>query len=130
MLENTVNTLSDFSEICHIQDLKDLTWFYRLRDILICQQVYLAAMIDYAKTSNLSRGSALYTDFNGEKPFSSLPNQFTYRLEASDCKSHIQEITYAKDGIKINWRSPRPVPALDQTFENVWKSYRENRNII
>ena len=36
--------------------------------MLLSQKVYLFAMLDYAKAGGASRGSALYTDLEGELP--------------------------------------------------------------
>lgn len=38
---------------------------YRLRDILICQRMYLFAMMDYIRQGNKTRGSSLYYDKSG-----------------------------------------------------------------
>ncbi|HAN44144.1 MAG TPA: oxidoreductase, partial [Ruminococcaceae bacterium] len=66
---------------------------FRLRDMLISQYVYLSAMLDYISNSGKSRGSALYTDLNGAKPYESLPDTFTFTLDDGSRGNLIQEIT-------------------------------------
>jgi len=41
----------------------------------------------------------------------------------------IQEIQYADGRFIANIREVRPIPREDAFFENVWRSYRENKNI-
>ena len=94
-----------------------------------CQQVYLSAMRDYLERGGKSRGSALYTDPDGEKPYAVLPDTFTFRLDNGAGGGVIQEAVYQNGACKISWRPVRPIPEDDDFFENVWRSYRENGNI-
>lgn len=41
----------------------------------------------------------------------------------------IQEIQYADGRFIVNIREVRPIPREDAFFENVWRGYRENKNI-
>lgn len=107
----------------------ELLWAYRLRDTLISQQVYLAAMLDYIHHGGKSRGSALYTDPSGTKPFAQLPDTFIFTVDDGSLGSIVQEVQYQPDGCRFNWRSVRPIPEDDDFFENVWRSYRETENI-
>lgn len=112
-----------------IQRSGELPWLYRLRDILISQQVYLCAMLDYAAHGGKSRGSALYTDQNGEKPFAQLPDEFTFAVDDGSRGNLIQEAAYENGSCKFFWRTVRPIPEDDDFFENVWRAYRETGNI-
>lgn len=114
-----------WSKPCSIKDL------FKLHDALVCQKCYLSAMIDYAKHNLPSRGSALYYDQNGSKPYSVLPDKFTYRTATGKEENLIQEMSYdSKAGTcSFNWRPVRPVPENDDFFENTWRHYRENGNV-
>lgn len=107
----------------------ELQWVYRLRDTLICQQVYLSAMLDYMARGGASRGSALYTDPSGRKPFAQLPDAFTFTLDDGSRGGLVQEVLYRGGGCQFRWRPVRPIPEDDDFFENVWRSYRETGNI-
>lgn len=102
---------------------------FRLRDTLLTQKCYLESMLNYASEKGKSRGSALYTDYTGFKPYSSLPNTFTFSLDDGAKDSLIQEMLYKDGKCSFNWRPVRPLPKNDDFFENVWRSYRENGNI-
>ena len=112
-----------------VPKLSDLQWLFRLRDTLICQDVYLAAMEDYAANGGKSRGSALYTDFNGQKPYPTLPDTFTFVLDDGSRGDLVQEVSYRNGSCTFRWRPVRPIPEDDDFFENVWRAYRETGNI-
>lgn len=108
----------------------ELALLYRLRDMLISQCAYLSAMIDYCAQGGKSRGSALYTDrANGEKPLPALPDTFAFSPDETE-HPLIQELWYEDGTCRFAWRTPRPLPQEDDFFENVWRSYRENQNIV
>ncbi len=121
--------LTSYSEIVSVAAPSELGRLFRLRDVLICQYVYLFAMKDYMEQGGKSRGSALYTDLEGKKPYSILPDAFTFCLDDGSRGSLIQEVTYHNGDCTFLWRLVRPIPDDDDFFENVWRSYRENKNI-
>ncbi len=127
--EKIESELANFNSFVRISFPKNLHKVYRLYDILLCQYVYLMAMIDYVKNGGKSRGSALYTDTNGERSYESLPNLFTFTLDDGTRGDRIQEVTYKNGKCKFSWRKVREIPDDDDFFENVWRGYRENGNV-
>lgn len=121
--------IAEFSNKIKITQSRDLRKVYRLYDILICQYVYLNAMADYIKNGGKSRGSALYTDMSGQKPYDSLPDTFKFTLDDGSRGTLVQEASYKDGGVSFEWRNIRPIPEDDDFFENVWRAYRENGNI-
>lgn len=107
----------------------DLRWVFRLRDMLMSQYVYLSAMMDYAAMGGKSRGSALYTDRAGTKPFAQLPDAFTFVLDDGSRGGLVQEVLYRNGACEFFWRPVRPIPEDDDFFENVWRAYRQDGNI-
>ena len=113
-----------------VKDGKELRWFFRLRDTLISQIMYLSAMKDYAKQGGKSRGSALYTDpVNGRRPYPELPEEFVFAVDDGSRGELIQEISWNDGQCDAVWRSVHPIPEDDDFFENVWRTYRENGNV-
>ena len=116
-LENTVGADAGLSQA------------FRLRDVLICQQMYLSAMLDYAEKGFATRGSALYYHPEGqlrgglEEVYRFIPND-----GAQD--DQVQEICYTQVGCKVNYRPVRPLPEGGGFFENVWREYRENQGVL
>jgi succinate dehydrogenase/fumarate reductase flavoprotein subunit len=98
---------------------------FRLRDVLICQLVYLSAMADYAKAGGKSRGSALYADPRGSRPYEWLPDGFAFALDDGSLGNMVQEAAYANGEPVFSWREARPIPEADDFFENVWREFRE-----
>lgn len=125
-LPEVIESLSDRVKISSVKELK---WAFRLRDELIAQFVYLSAMLDYISNGGKSRGSALYTDLNGIKPFAQLPDVFTFKVDDGGKGDLIQEVRYKGARCQFEWRKVRPIPKEDDFFENVWRSYRENENV-
>ncbi|MBR5547126.1 MAG: FAD-binding protein [Clostridia bacterium] len=104
----------------------DLRWIYRLKETLICQQLYVQAMLDYLKSGGKSRGSAMYIDPEG-RTIERLPDYYRFRLDGNEHGGVVQEIVLTAEGCKIHWRGIRPMPPEDESFEMVWKAYRERR---
>lgn len=101
----------------------------RLRDILLCQELYLSAMADYREHGGKSRGSALYTDPQGEKPDPRLPETFRFCLDDGSRGGWVQEALRGTEANAFAWRGVRPIPQDDDFFENVWREFREHGNV-
>ncbi|MBQ0070851.1 MAG: FAD-binding protein [Spirochaetales bacterium] len=121
--------LKHFTEEVRYSSLGDLKKVFRLRDVLITQKCYLGSMENYAEEGGKSRGSALYTDENGRKPYEALPDTFTFSLDDGTKDTLIQEMLYKDGDCSYSWRPVRPLPANDDFFENIWRGYRENGNV-
>lgn len=121
--------LAVFSDTVQVTGVIDLGRAFRYKEMLISSFVYLSAMNDYVQKGGKSRGSALYTDETGVKPFDSLPDIFRFSLEDGSFMDRLQEVTYDPQGCQFSWRGVRPLPKEDDFFENVWRNYRENGNI-
>lgn len=128
-LDRINRTLNDYPKLAKKPEVDQLSIFYRLRDMLISQKVYVEAMLDYIASGAGSRGSALYTDPAGEKPDPSLPELYRCRLDQKAHADVIQEIRLADHNCEKTWRPVRPVPVLDYFFENQWKAYRQRFGI-
>ena len=119
----------DFSKLIRINQPYQLRWVYRLRDMLISIQCYMTAMIDYARVGGKSRGSALYTDPAGTKPYQQLPNEFIFTVDDGKLDEDIQTVRYSDGSCSTEWRKRRPIPENNDFFEVTWKSYRETGNV-
>lgn len=121
--------LANFTKIAKKPGAQNLFHYYRLHQMLYCQKVYLTAMLDYAKRGVGSRGSALYTNAQGEKPLDVLADSFRCVLDASKHNHLTQEVSCEADTIGFEWRQVHPLPQRDDFFENQWRLYRERRKI-
>ena len=107
----------------------ELCLLFRLRDTLIAQKMYLTAMVDYCKTIGLSRGSSLYSDLNGKRPVGDLSEMFCHRLDDASQRNRIQIVTMKQENCECCWRDARPIPDVDNFFENVWRDFRETQGV-
>jgi len=131
LVQNIDSILKLFKETVKYSETAELKRVFRLRDTLITQKCYLEAMIDYVVSGGRSRGSALYTDkTNGIKPYSELPDEFTFALDDGSKDSLIQEMSFENGCCKFIWRPVKPLPENNDFFENVWRGFRENGNIF
>lgn len=128
-LEETTALQKDFAKLVQIPDLHLLSRVFRLEDILLCQQVYLSAMLDYCEHGGKSRGSALYEEPKGAYCLPKLIGTPHYSLDGGDFRSKIQQVQWTSNGIQFHWCKPRPIPQNDDFFELVWKRYRLDRNV-
>ena len=101
-------------QMCNFDAQGDISTVFRYRDVLVCQAMYLGAMLDYVAQGGTSRGSALYVDESGE----GTPGDV------------VQEAQFANGQCSYVWRPVRPIPQDDDFFENVWRSFREMGNIM
>ena len=131
LLESTRERLRGFAGAVRIAAPTQLYALYRFYDILISQLMCLAAMEDYIAHGGKSRGSAIYSDTAGKKPFDALPEQCRFTLDAGDLSGRVQEtrLCAANWTVQCDWRDVRPIPEEDDVFETVWRAYRETGNV-
>ncbi|MCB7317496.1 FAD-dependent oxidoreductase [Lacrimispora sp. 210928-DFI.3.58] len=110
-----------------IADPAELGRLYQLRQLLLSQYVYLAAMLDYSRTVGISRGSYLVYNPQGRLPDERLNELFRNITKETDT-SVLQEISYDADSgsCRPHWRAVRPIPKNDIWFENVWQNFRKD----
>lgn len=53
----------------------------------------------------------------------------TAMLNANSDPTKVQEVVLTGEGFQVSCRQARPIPKEDDFFENVWRGYRENKNI-
>ena len=106
----------------------DLIDAYKYKDILITQMAVLTSLLDFAKTIKKTRGSALYYQKSG-KLREGLDEIFRFIPDDGKSKDKVQEVIFDKT-FKVKWRDVRPIPTEDNFFENVWRRYREDKNIF
>ena len=90
------------------------------RDILITQNVWLSAILEYIRDGGKSRGSYLISD--------SLPDGEPVELD-TEHSSKICEVKLRDMRPEFSWRQVRPIPSRDNWFENVLAGYRGRRGL-
>jgi hypothetical protein len=54
---------------------------------------------------------------------------FRFRLEKGETFDKVQEVRLENNKCVVTWRNVRPLPEGGDFFENVWRQYRENKNV-
>ena len=128
VIEAISNTLYNFKNVVMVDKESKLWQAYRLRDALLAQELYINAMKFYVMAGAKSRGSAIYTSANGDLP-DKMEEIFRFELDDGAYNDKVFELTLV-DGRGGGYaRSVRPLPEGGGFFENVWREYRENKNI-
>jgi len=124
-----IDTFNNFTNIVHINSLKELSTVFRVYDMLITQIACLSSILEYIKKGGDSRGSYLVSNNNGDYIVKIGNKELKFSLE-NDFKEKICETKVKNDNsldISHKWVPVRPIPEYDSWFENSWKDYRENK---
>jgi len=111
-----------------VSDRSRVYLYYKYKDIVTTQKALLNAMINYAQTVKDTRGSSLCFDENGNLR-NGLEEVFRFTEESGASRLKVQETVITKNGFTSSWRNVRPIPQNDDFFENIWRSYRDNKNV-
>ena len=122
------NALSSFNDTVRVDKEHKLWQAYRLRDALIAQIGYITAMSAYVNNGGKSRGSGIYTSKNGTAP-AKMEEIFRFELDDGSFNDEILTVLYNGCSFDTDTRKVRPLPQGGGFFENVWREYRENKNI-
>lgn len=113
-----------------IESLAELPEFFRAKDILISQYVYVQAFLDYIENQGKSRGSALYPIQAVHEGANVLPDQLAFSPE-EEINRKIQEIELKPDGsCQCTWREVKSIPEPSVFFEQVWSEFRASGNVF
>lgn len=116
------------NEVC-VASPSEWPLLYRYRDVLICQAMYLFSMLDYLAAGGKSRGGALYSDRAGQKALDALPESCRFSPDDGALSQRVQLTFWQSGNLQCAWRDTHPLPAEDDFFENVWRTYRQNGNV-
>ncbi len=121
--------IGSFDSRIRIADMDQAVDYFKLRDMLICQYVYLFAMYSHVEAGGKSRGSAIYKTSDNTPGSVTVPWLFSFEPETED-KGQIQQIYYRNGECTEKRRDPRPLPQRDKPFEAVWQGFRADKNIF
>ncbi len=124
MQEILSKTLSELPVMHGIRSRERRHLYFRLKDILFTQAAVLSQMLYYCECGAGSRGSAVYSSGNADDIMKG-----GFEKENESRRKRIIETRYENGKFKSFEREVRPMPGDAGVFENVWRSYRENKNI-
>ncbi len=107
---------------------RSLLLAYVTRDTLVTQLMLLVAMKAHGEMGGGSRGSGLYTDEKGSVPLG-FSSDYAFALDDGARDATVLLVDFEGGKPCTSTRSVRPLPEGAGFFENVWRTYRENKNI-
>ena len=122
------SAFDSFDSLVKVNKENRLWLAYRLRDALISQLGYITAMKSYVLDGGKSRGSAIYTSELGELP-EKMEETFRFELDTGAFNDVVLSVAYNNGEFEADKRPVRPLPEGGGFFENVWRDYRETKNI-
>ena len=126
-LELTMQELENLSNV-GCSSASEVHKFYKLKDILITQVLYISAMLEYCESNKGSRGSCIYHSEKGALR-SGLEEIFRFELCGLKKQDRVQVSVWDGQNVNIYYRKVRKIPESCEAFEAVWKNYRINKNV-
>ncbi len=108
--------IARFPFLITAKDTEGLVDTYKYYDALLTSTAVLISIEDYWQKTVFTRGSAVYINADIMKA-------------PVNPKDEIQSVFCKNGEFTVMWRPVRPIPENDGFFENVWRTYRENKNI-
>ncbi len=122
------DALASFEATVKVNKQNRLWLAYRLRDALIAELGYISAMKFYVADGGKSRGSGIYTSNAGELP-TKMEEIFRFELDDGSFNEVVLSVLYKDGNFVAETRGVRPLPEGGGFFENVWRDYRQTKNI-
>ncbi|MDO5580354.1 MAG: FAD-binding protein [Planctomycetia bacterium] len=114
----------------------DSVEYFRNLQLCLAHAVYLDAILFQIESGTGSRGSGLVFTEGGKPIHPLLPPDWTFQPEDPSFRSEVlntsvNEMGFFDSGTKEGtvehrWDPCKPIPIMDEWFENVWRDYREN----
>jgi hypothetical protein len=82
----------------------------------------------YINGGGKSRGSGIYSSSCGDVP-EKMDEYFRFELDSGLFNEDVLTVLYTDNGFVSETRKVRPLPEGGGFFENVWRDYRETKNI-
>jgi succinate dehydrogenase/fumarate reductase flavoprotein subunit len=133
-ISNIKLQLQNLDDLISLNGASDIVEYFRVKDSLLTQSLFLSAILDYHKKGGKSRGSYLVNKsvLNiplGERAIS-LPRKlssYNFIKSDQDLSNQIQTISLSKNQTDIRWVKVREIPESISWFENVWKDYNDGK---
>jgi len=135
-IRNVKLQLINLDNIITLKNPISIIDYFRVKDSLLTQIIFLSAISDYHQHFGPSRGSFLAIRNEKDNKFAErlveLPGKlakFNYIKSELDLSSQIQTISYRNNKIHIDWVNVREIPEKIGWFESVWKDYNDGKII-
>lgn len=132
MIGEVEKLITELQDRVKIKKEEDILSFFRIKDALITQRMFLESFLDYHNNFGKSRGSYIIARRNlnseYEEKYKFPPGKlkrFKFITNTRDLSNQIQEISYNQEKIRIKWVSVREIPEKVGWFEKTWKKFQK-----
>ena len=133
-IENIQKQLNNIINLIALENQREIIDFYRTKDALLTQLLFLKAILNYHLSNGRSRGSYLILREKLQESLSEmyiLPpkylKEYKFIHNKVDLSKKIQTLQWKDGKVLINWEDIREVPTEFGWFENVWKEFLKNK---
>jgi succinate dehydrogenase/fumarate reductase flavoprotein subunit len=109
-----------------IGNRKFIPELFRDRHLVIAHAAYLEAIAAFVEARGGSRGSSLMFDPDGAPLHPALDPAWKALEEKTSLRGFIQIVRYTNGAFRSDWETRRPVPASDDTIEDMRTSIQES----
>ena len=108
-----------------IRSRSSILAYMRARHLVLAHAAYLEAIAAYVEAGGGSRGSALVTGQAGAACHPLLGDTWNSLAAESNLQGSLEETRFADAAFSTRWQTRRPIPELEDWFENVWRAHRD-----
>ncbi|MGA2263940.1 MAG: oxidoreductase, partial [Acidobacteriota bacterium] len=129
-IEQAYRCLREIKRDAPVRHRTDLPGAFRALELAVTHALYLDAIGEYVDRGGRSRGSYLILDRDGDHSCGKIGDNWRFSLteEEAFVNRNILELAIdSEDRVHKHWVPVRPIPAVDEWFENVWKRYLDGQ---
>ncbi|MBZ5496372.1 MAG: FAD-binding protein [Acidobacteriia bacterium] len=129
-IENAWLAFKEIKSNSQIDDRREVPLAFRTVELALTHAVYLEAIGEYLDRGGKSRGSYLVLGRDGELSCGDIGDSWRFSMVESEAfvSRHILELEIDSDyRIHKSWVPVRPIPKVNDWFENVWKDYLDGK---
>jgi succinate dehydrogenase/fumarate reductase flavoprotein subunit len=129
-IEDARRALKEAEAHLYVDQRREIPLAFKTLELALTHVCYLEAIGEYIDKGGQSRGSYLIPTPDGDQSCAGIGGNLRFSLTAEDAfvNRHILELCVDPEyRVTTKWVPVRPIPAVDDWFENVWRDYLDRK---